>query len=93
MSNTRRDKVRVKMRRAVDEWFKKPITPREPCKLEEDAMAHYHHWTSRYPHWWDTLYHHAPARRHNREKLKDVVKGVEDDGDWRDHRRPHKYYW
>lgn len=87
MSKTRRDANRIKRRQQIDEWLKN-----KDQHFPSDPDGYY--WASHYPHWWDTMYHHAPARRFNREKLHRVMKeGEEDDGDWRDHRKPHKYYW
>lgn len=93
MSRTHRDSLRVKARQALNDW-------RESTKnklgfgLPTLPSRYFHHWTSRYPHWWDTLFHHSPARRKNRDKLKKVATGQqEDDGNWADHKKPHKYYW
>ena len=91
MSKTRRDSLRVKMSRELDRWLENG-GPHHA--LRPDVDAHYRTWTQRYPHWWDTLYHHAPTRRNNRDKLRKVMKGeAEDDGNWGDHKKPHKYYW
>jgi hypothetical protein len=46
------------------------------------------HWMMNYPGWWDTMYHHAPARRAER----DMLRNLEEDG-YPDHRKPHEYYW
>lgn len=90
MARTRRDSLRVKMSRELDRWLSdgRPVTALPP-----DVEAHYKTWTQRYPHWWDTMYHHAPTRRSNRDKLRRVMRGEEDDGNWRNHKKPHKYYW
>lgn len=91
MSKTRRDRDRVKMRKALEAW--RDAGPnRGP--LPPDLEAYYRTWTQRYPHWWDTVHHHAPSRRMNRDKLRKVMKEeAPDDGNWADHKKPHKYYW
>lgn len=87
MSKTYRDSRRVKRNQAIKQWLNGPLHLPYPG---DD----FHRWTSSYPHWWDTLHHHAKARRFNRDKLHQVLKDPEsDDGNWRDHRKPHIYYW
>ena len=49
-------------------------------------------WLQNYPGWWDTMFHHAPARRKERDLLKAAEKGATVT-DWPDHRKPHTYYW
>jgi hypothetical protein len=79
------------MSRELEKWLESrdPFDPLPP-----NLSRHYQHWAQRYPHWWDTLFHHAPARRQLRDKLRQVKKGeIEDDGNWPNHKKPHKYYW
>jgi hypothetical protein len=89
MSKTHRDRYRALNKRLYKEWRSHPITSPAP-----KPIGPYFNWVRSYPHDHDTLYHHAPARRFNRDKLKRVADDPEaDDGNWRDHKRPHVYYW
>ena len=49
-------------------------------------------WLRNYPGWWDTLMHHAPARRKERDRLTATLKGATVT-DWPDHKRPHSFWW
>ena len=91
MSRTNRDIRKLKRRKLVEKWLEdwSPNRPITPYPGDD-----YYNWMSSYPHWWDTMHHHAPARRFNRDKLTKILKEEnEDDGNWRDHKKPHKYYW
>jgi hypothetical protein len=57
-------------------------------KAKARAFGDNWHWMQNYPGWWDRLFHHAPARRIERDMLR---RGDEDG--YPNHRRPHKYYW
>lgn len=61
-------------------------------KAKQRAYGKDWHWLQNYPGWWDTLYHHRPARQKNRKLIHDVSRG-DNPTDWPDHRKPHKYYW
>ena len=50
------------------------------------------HWLSQWPRWWDDLFHTRPARRKEKARLLETLKGGEP-VDWPDHKRPHKYWW
>jgi hypothetical protein len=46
-----------------------------------------------YPKAWDVDFHTRPSRAKQNQWLRLVARGVEDDGNWPDYRKPHIYYW
>ena len=46
----------------------------------------------RTPGWWHRLMHHGPAKRKERDRLVEVMKGLEPT-DWPDRKKPESYFW
>lgn len=54
-----------------------------------------YHFMRNYPRYWDIIRHSRPARQHNAQVARMVVKGDvdADDAIWMNGRKPHIYYW
>jgi hypothetical protein len=60
-------------------------------KAKQQLFGKAWRWTSQTPRWWNRLYHHKPARRKERDRLTETLRG-EEPTDWPDHRKPHIYF-
>lgn len=56
---------------------------------------YHYHWARSTPSWWNTVFHHRPSRRDTKVKCKKLVDGYydADETSFRNHRKPHNYYW
>ena len=63
-------------------------------KWEAEKRGTDWYWLTRWPRWWDIVFHTRPQRRRTRKCLVAVMQGHDPDAIlWPVDKKPHIYYW